>query len=85
MAQISSITARLASKNPEKMGELIPLIIKKLLIQDENDKGEPIQALRNRTDAFTNFNVKILKELVFFCQDSVKANMDDILLIIKLL
>jgi hypothetical protein len=67
IVQISSITARLASKNPEKIGELIPVIIKKLMLTETDDNGKSVKVLRNLSDSFTNFNVKVLKELVFYC------------------
>jgi hypothetical protein len=36
---VSSITARLASKNPEKMGTLIPFIISRLLTTEKDEQG----------------------------------------------
>ena len=87
MILVSSITSRLASKNSKKCGELIPVIIKWLLQVEKDDKGNVVKTIKNLSEGHTSFNVKVLKELIFYCKNCVLEgnNLDDILQIIKLL
>jgi len=75
----------LASKNPKKLGSLIPLIVKRLLSSEKDEKGVVVKVIRNLSDSYTAFNIKVLKEIVFYCKECVRNNLEDILIIIKLL
>jgi len=44
-----------------------------------------VKVIRNLSDSYTAFNIKVLKEIVFYCKECVRNNLEDILIIIKLL
>lgn len=63
----------------------MPVVIKRILQVDKDDQGNITKTIKNLSESHTSFNVKVLKELIFYCKEKVKQNLDDILQIIKLL
>lgn len=64
------------------MGSLIPLIAGRLISTDKDEQGNPVKIIKNQNESYISFNIKILKEIVFYCKDQVRENLEDILLII---